>query len=139
MSEYMVRFGMSLPGKLMERFDAHIEARGYGNRSEAIRDLIRRELVEEEIEADEAVLGVLHILYDHSRRELTEKLTEIQHAHHEHIISSMHVHLDHVNCLEVIIIKGTPKRIRKTADRMLAEKGVKHGKLYLTSDGKDLD
>jgi len=139
MSEHIVRFGMSLPGNLMERFDTHIEAKGYGNRSEAIRDLIRRELVDEEIESDETVLGVLHILYDHSKRELTEKLTETQHAHHHHIISSMHVHLDHLNCLEVILIRGIPKTIRKISERLLAEKGVKHGKLYLTSDGKDLD
>lgn len=138
MSDHMVRFGMSLPAKLMERFNAHIDARGYTNRSEAIRDLIRRELVDEAIESDKAILGVLHILYDHSRRGLTEKLTEIQHTHHEQIISSMHVHLDHVHCLEVIIIRGTSGEIQKTAHRMLAERGVKHGKLYLTSDGKAL-
>lgn len=135
----MVRFGVSLPGNLMERFDSHIESKGYKNRSEAIRDLIRRELVDEDIESNEKVIGVLHILYDHSKRELTEKLTETQHEHHHHIISSMHVHLDQLNCLEVILIKGTPGIIRKIAERMIAEKGVKHGELYLTSDGKDLD
>lgn len=123
----------------MESFDTQIRSKGYGSRSEAIRDLIRRELVDEEIDRNVSVLGVLHILYDHSKRELTEKLTETQHEHHNHIISSMHVHLDKLHCLEVILIKGLPSEIRHITQMMLAEKGVKHGKLYLTSDGKNLD
>lgn len=138
MKEAMVRFGVSLPRQLIERFDALIQEKNYPNRSEAIRDLIRKKLVEEEIELGEQVVGVLHLLYDHHKRELTDHLTEIQHDHHEWIISATHVHLDHHNCLEVILLRGNANEIKRLADQMIACKGVKHGQLYLTSTGENI-
>lgn len=134
----LVRFGVSIPQHLSERFDRLIKAKEYSNRSEAIRDLIRKTLVEEEIELNEEVIGVLHLLFDHHKREITDNLTDIQHDHHKLIISSTHVHLDHDNCLEVILMRGKAKNIRKLSDLMIATKGVKHGQLYLTSGGKNL-
>lgn len=135
----LVRFGVSLPKHLIERFDGHIRHRNYSNRSEAIRDLIRQKLIEEEIEGDEIVIGVLHLLYDHHQRELSEKLTDIQHDHRELIISTTHVHLDHYNCLEVIMLRGKASIIRILSNKMIATKGVKHGQLYLTSQGTNLE
>lgn len=134
----LVRFGVSLPADLIERFDRQIRQKNYSNRSEAIRDLIRHKLVEEEISSDQEVFGVLHLLFDHHQSELNDRLTEIQHDHHDYIISTTHVHLDHNNCLEVILLKGKASKIRRLSDGMLATKGVKHGQLYLTSTGKNL-
>jgi CopG family nickel-responsive transcriptional regulator len=134
----LVRFGISLPKELSERFDLLLKKKKYLNRSEAIRDLIRNALVEEAIEADAAVIGVLNLLYDHHKRELQEKLTLFQHDHHEKFISTTHVHLDHDNCLEVILLKGKAQEVKALADQMIAIKGVKHGQIYLTSTGKDL-
>ncbi|MEJ2052865.1 MAG: nickel-responsive transcriptional regulator NikR, partial [Calditrichaceae bacterium] len=88
---------------------------------------------------DQIVIGVLHLLFDHHKRDLSDKLTHIQHDHHEVIISSTHIHLDHNNCLEVIMLKGKASTIRQLSDRMIATKGVKHGQLYLTSQGTELD
>jgi len=138
LKDKVVRFGVSLPQNLIVPFDALIRKKNYPNRSEAIRDMIRQKLVQEEIEQDEPVVGVLHLLYDHHRRELTDHLTEVQHDHHEWIISATHVHLDHHNCLEVILMKGKASEIQNLADHMLATKGVKHGQLYLTSTGQNL-
>ena len=134
----LVRFGVSLPRELSQRFDLLCQKKKYPNRSEAIRDLIRHALVEEEIEGDALVIGVLNLLYDHHKRELQEKLTLFQHDHHEKFISTTHVHLDHDNCLEVILLKGKAREIMTIADQMIAIKGVKHGQVYLTSTGKDL-
>jgi len=128
-----IRFGVSLPKDLNESFDFHIKKKNYSNRSEAIRDLIRKELITEEITSDEETLGILHILYDHHKRELSDKLTSIQHDHHNLIISSMHVHLDHDNCLEVILLKGKSREISDLSNIIIATKGVNDGKLYLTS------
>ncbi len=134
----LIRFGVSLPKSLIQRFDSMIRKKGYSSRSEAIRDLIRKTLIEQEIAQDALVLGVLHLLYDHHQRELSDRLTDMQHDHHEQIISTTHVHLDHDNCLEVILLKGRAKEIQALADKMIAVKGVKTGKLYLTSSGTDL-
>lgn len=139
MKTNLIRFGVSLPQPLISRFDSHIREKNYPNRSEAIRDLIRKTLIEEEIIDDKNVIGVLHLLYDHHKRELGEKLTEMQHDHHDLVISAMHVHLDHDNCLEVIMLKGKASEIRLLANRMIASKGVKHGQLYLTSQGNNLE
>lgn len=139
MANKLIRFGVSLPEHLIIKFDKLIKKKAYPNRSEAIRDLIRKTLIEEEIAGDQIVIGVLHLLFDHHKRELSEKLTDIQHDHHEAIISSTHVHLDHDNCLEVIMLKGQASIIRGLSDRMIATKGVKHGQLYLTSKGSELD
>ena len=134
-----VRFGISIDERLLNRFDALIEEKGYVNRSEAIRDLIRNALVEEEWAKEnlEAV-GTVSLVYDHHTRDLSDKLTEHQHSHHREIISALHVHLDAHHCLEVVIIKGKAKKIRKLAEELIGTKGVKHGKLMTTTTGKDL-
>ncbi len=129
----LVRFGVSLPKELIERFDSYIHRKKYTNRSEAIRDLIRGALIEEEITSNKNVIGVLHIIYDHHQRELSDKLNDIQHDQHDLIISTTHVHLDHKNCLEVILLKGKVEAIRSLSEKIIAAKGVKNGKLYLTS------
>ena len=134
----LVRFGVSLPADLSQRFDQLIQKKNYPNRSEAIRDLIRHSLVQQEIEADAQVVGVLNLLYDHHKRDLQDKLTLFQHDHHDKFISTTHVHLDHDNCLEVILLKGKAGEVKSIADRMIAIKGIKHGQVYLTSTGKDL-
>ena len=134
----LIRFGISLPEDLSRRFDRLLKRKNYPNRSEAIRDLIRNSLIEEEIERDAIVVGVLNLLYNHHKRELQEKLTIFQHDNHHMFISTTHVHLDHDNCLEVILLKGKAGEIKTLADQMIAIKGIKHGQVYLTSTGKDL-
>lgn len=133
------RFGVSLEPSLLKNFDSLITKKGYANRSEAIRDLIRDSLVEEEWEiGDKETVGAITIVYSHDTRELTDTLTDLQHNFYTSIISSMHVHLDEHNCLEVIVAKGKGRNIKKIADRLIGTKGVKHGKLTLTTTGKHL-
>lgn len=134
----LVRFGVSIPIGLIKKFDRLIHRKNYPNRSEAIRDLIRKELVEEEVLSNKDGLGILHLLYNHHRRELSEKLTDIQHHYHHLIQSSLHIHLDDENCLEVIVIRGKSSEVKTLADSLIATKGVKHGKLNITSTGKYL-
>jgi len=134
----LIRFGVSLPEDLSNRFDLLLRRKKYSNRSEAIRDLIRNSLIEEDIEANASVIGVLNLLYDHHKRELQDSLTHFQHDFHEKIISSTHVHLDHDNCLEVILLKGRAGEIKSLAEQMIALKGIKHGQIYLTSTGENL-
>jgi len=134
----LIRFGVSLPGDLIRSFDRLIRRKKYSNRSEAIRDLIRRELVEEEIVNDAEIVGVLTLLYNHHQRELQDRLGKIQHDFHERILSTTHVHLDHDNCLEVVLLRGRAGKIKQLADEMIALKGIKHGQLYRTSTGKNL-
>ncbi len=139
MSE-LARFGVSMEDKLLARFDRICERKGYANRSEAIRDLIRDLIVSEEWKDAPAsdVVGTLALVYDHHTRELQDKLTEVQHRDHASVVSSLHVHLDHHNCLEVLVLRGHAGRVRKLADRMIATRGVKHGKLITTTTGKGL-
>lgn len=131
----LIRFGVSLPQELSGQFDRLLKEKEYSNRSEAIRDLIRNALVENAIQDNDPMVGVLSLIYDHHKRELQDKLTELQHDHVETIVSAMHVHLDHENCLEVIIIRGKAAYIKNLADKMIAAKGIKHGHLYLTISG----
>ncbi len=133
------RFGISLDSFLLEKFDRMISNKRYSSRSEAIRDLIRDSLVRQEGEtgAVEAV-GSITIVYSHDTRELADTLTELQHNFHASVISSMHVHLDHHNCLEVIVVRGKGREIKKIADMLIGARGVKHGKLTLTTTGRDL-
>jgi CopG family transcriptional regulator, nickel-responsive regulator len=137
MSE-LVRTGVSLEQDLLNRFDNAISDRGYGNRSEAIRDLIRDHLVSEEIDKNKVVVGTLTIVYDHHRPNLTEKLVEAQHHAGSRVLAATHVHMDHHNCLEVIIMKGRGGELKDLANRILSLRGVKHGQLVITSTGKDL-
>jgi CopG family nickel-responsive transcriptional regulator len=134
-----IRFGISIPEELSKKFDSHILKKQYTNRSEAIRDLIRTELIKDEIEYDREVIGVLNLVYNHHHRELNKKLTDIQHHNNKWILSSLHFHLDHNNCLEVIVLKGKGKDLRNIAEMLIAVKGIKHGDLSLTSTGKNLE
>ncbi len=133
-----VRFGISLDEKLLIDFDRLIEQKKYTNRSEAIRDLIRSSLVENKCESTEEAIGTVTLIYNHHVRDLSDKLTEQQHHHHDRIISSLHVHLDAHNCLEVLIVRGPAHEVKQIADELIGVKGVKHGKLVMTTTGKDL-
>ena len=128
------RFGVSIDQELCLQFDRHIAEEGYSNRSEALRDLIRDHLVAGQLALDgtESVAS-LSLVYDHHTRELSETLNNIQHDHHHLIVSSLHVHIDHDNCLEVIIFKGANTLIKSIADRLTATRGVKHGKLTMST------
>ncbi|MFZ5518950.1 MAG: nickel-responsive transcriptional regulator NikR [Candidatus Zhuqueibacterota bacterium] len=135
----ITRFGVSIENALLEKFDQLIFARSYKNRSEAIRDLIRNELVLQHWGDDEAEsVGTITIIFDHHVRELTEMLTNVQHQFNEQIIAATHIHLDHHNCLEVIAVRGKTAAIRKISDKLISLRGVKHGKLVMTTTGKDV-
>jgi CopG family transcriptional regulator, nickel-responsive regulator len=134
----LARIGVSLEEDLLKWFDDAISKKNYDNRSEAIRDLIRDHMVAEEIDKNKVVVGTLTVVYDHHRRNLTEKLVEIQHKAGGRVLAATHVHLDHHNCLEVIIMKGRGGELRDLANGILSLRGVKHGQLVVTSTGKDL-
>lgn len=134
------RIGVAIDSGLLRKFDRLIARRGYQNRSEAFRDLIRDELVEQTWSSpDSSVVGTVTLVYDHHVRLLNEKLTDIQHEFHRAILSTLHVHLDHDNCLEVIVVRGKSSEVRKIADALISAKGVKHGRLTLTTSGADLE
>jgi CopG family transcriptional regulator, nickel-responsive regulator len=130
------RTGISIESELLDQFDRLIADRGYENRSEALRDLIRESLVSKAADNNEVVVGTLTMVYDHHRPNLTQKLTEAQHHSHGKVLAATHVHLDDDYCLEVIIMKGRNKEIKNLADRMLSLRGVKNGKLVLTTTGQ---
>lgn len=130
----LTRFGISIDARLLEQFDALIERKGYSNRSEAIRDLIRGALVDQQWGEDKReTVATVTLVYDHHTRDLSDKLTEHQHSHHDAIVSALHVHLDAHNCLEVVVVRGTAADVRRLADELIGTKGVKHGKLVLTT------
>ncbi len=127
------RIGIALDSDLLKRFDRSMERRGYTNRSEAFRDLIRDRLVTEQTAAPDAtVVGTVTLIYDHHSHRITEKLTELQHAHHELVVSTSHAHLDHDSCLEVLIVHGKSAEVEQFADRLIGLKGVQHGRLVMT-------
>ncbi len=133
MSE-LSRIGVAIASDLLAKFDSLIDKRGYTNRSEAFRDLIRAELVREtSSHPGGRVVGSLTVVYDHHVRMLEEKLTELQHTHTRLIVSGMHVHLDHDNCLELIALRGPAAEVRRFADTLAAIKGVKHAQLAITA------
>ncbi|MCM8824011.1 MAG: nickel-responsive transcriptional regulator NikR [Candidatus Omnitrophica bacterium] len=134
----LVRFGVSIDKGLSDKFDALIKKKGYSNRSEAIRDLIREYLVKKEWEGEDEVVGAITLIYDHHRREILDKLTDIQHSFIHLIVSSQHVHLDHHNCLEIVAVKGLPKSVCDLADKLKAVKGVKHSTLSMSTTGKQI-
>ncbi len=130
----LVRFGVSIESDLLQKFDRFLEHGGYGTRSEAFRDLIRARLVEERVQDPDAeAIGVLTLVYNHHQRELEEKLTDVQHHAHHHIITTTHVHLDHDNCMEVILLRGKVATVRALATALSSFKGVKHSNIALTS------
>ncbi len=130
----LARIGVAIDAELLETFDKYIGEKGYQNRSEAFRDLIRDRLVHEETEApNKEVVGSLTLVYDHHQRNLTDKITALQHDHHGVVVSTLHVHLDHHNCLEVLILRGKSKQVRQLADLLISVKGIQHGQLAITT------
>ena len=135
----ITRFGVSLDGALLAQFDRVIARKGYTNRSEAIRDLIRESLVREQWElGTDEVVGTLTLVYNHDVRDLSDKLTDLQHAHYKAIVSALHVHLDAHHCLEVLVLRGKAKELKSIADRLIGTRGVKHGTFSATSEGRAL-
>jgi len=134
----ITRFGISLNKELLEKFDKLIGAKSYTNRSEAFRDIIRQELVKKEWLEAEEVIGAITLIYDHHKRELVNKLLDIQHEFGSYIISSQHIHIDHNNCLEILAVKGSPEKIQRLAENLKAVKGVKHSTLSMSTTGKDM-
>lgn len=134
----LVRFGVSVEQRLLDEFDELIARKGYTNRSEAIRDLIRDHLVGQEWDDDQETVGTVTFVYDHHVRDLTHRLTALQHDYQHLIQSGMHVHLDHDHCLEVLVLRGKGSEIQRLSDALVSTKGVKHGKLTMTTTGKGL-
>lgn len=132
----LARIGVAIDSDLLASFDALISQRSYTNRSEAFRDMIREALLETAGESpDSVVVGTITMVYDHHVRLLSDKLVDMQHDHHDLVLSTLHVHLDHHNCLEVLIVRGKSSAVRKLADALISTKGVRHGKLTLTDPG----
>ncbi len=133
------RIGVAINDDLLGKFDKLIAGRGYTNRSEAFRDLIRNEMVQEAWKSsDSEVFGTVTLVYDHHTRLIMDKLTELQHQYHSAVLSSLHVHLDHDNCLEVILVRGKVSLVQKLSNALIAAKGVKHGRLTVTASGHEL-
>ncbi len=132
----VLRFGVSIEDNLLESFDKLISERGYATRSEALRDLIRDSLVQSRLDAQQKgaaeVLGSLTLIYDHHATDLTAQMTELQHDHHGAVVSVLHVHINHDDCLEMIALRGSADEVRSLANSLLSLKGVKHGKLFVT-------
>ena len=134
----LVRFSVSLEETLLSKFDEEIKKDNYPTRSKAIKDLIRESLIKKEWAKGKNVVGTITLVYDHHKRELTSKLMDIQHDYHNVIVSSQHVHLDHDNCLEIVIIKGPTKKIVDLARRLKTTKGIKYSTLNMASTGKEI-
>ena len=135
------RVGISLENDLLDRFDELIGEKGYTNRSEAIRDLIRDELVKREWESSESEadkVAVVVLVFDHSERELGRKLTQAQHEHHHEVVSTMHIHMDDRHCLEMLVLRGRASKVIATGNRLVSTSGVKLGRLILASTGEGL-
>ena len=137
--EKITRFGVSMNSQLLDMFDQYIHKKGYTNRSEAIRDIIRNYLVSEEwLNGETETVGTITLVYSHESGEINERLIESQHHYYKYIISSVHIHLDSHNCLELLVVKGKAKKIQEIADHLISYRGVKHGKLTMTTSGKKL-
>ncbi len=133
----LVRFGVSIEPDLLKKFDKFIKEKCYKNGSEAIRDMIRDNLIEDDCkDGNMAAVGTITIVYNHHENKLSDTLTDIQHQYHTSIISTLHVHLDHDNCLEILVVKGKSKKIRGISDKLISTKGVKHGKLIVTTSSE---
>lgn len=128
------RIGVAIDADLLEQFDRLIDQRGYASRSEAFRDLVRDALINQAASADETqVVGTITLVYDHHQRMLSDRLTSAQHQFHDAMLSTLHVHLDHDHCLEVVVVRGAAGHVRRVADLLISMKGVKHGRLTVTS------
>lgn len=137
MSE-LIRFGVSIDGDLLTKFDEQIARKGYTNRSEALRDLIRDNLVAEEWASGKENVGTITLVYDHHTPDLNQTMTHLQHSFPGEIRSVLHIHMDHNNCLEVLVVQGEGKFIKGLADQLISLRGIKHGKLTMTTTGKEL-
>jgi len=138
MNKGLHRFGVSMSVDLVNQLDGLVKAKGYANRSQAIADMVRDELVEfRGQEGSRKIAGTITLVYDHHKRNIQSLLTSIQHDHGTNIISTLHVHLDHHNCLEILAVRGRADMIRRLADKLIAAKGVKHGKLTMTTTGEE--
>jgi CopG family nickel-responsive transcriptional regulator len=135
---HLTRFSISIETDLLGRFLRLAKKHGWTNRSEALRHLMRDTLVREEWRKGEVIVGTITLVNDHHRRELTDRLTAIQHDHHDAVLAATHIHLDHDNCLEMIAVRGTASRVQRIADRLIGTRGVKHGKLSATTTGSRL-
>ncbi|HEY3382574.1 MAG TPA: nickel-responsive transcriptional regulator NikR [Vicinamibacterales bacterium] len=133
------RIGVAIDSELLADFDTLITKRGYGSRSEAFRDLIRDALINQAAGADDApVVGTITLVYDHRQRMLSDRLNAAQHEFHHEMLSTLHVHLDHEHCLEVVVVRGRAGQVRRVADTLISMKGVTHGRLTLTSPTQNL-
>ena len=132
------RFGISLEKELIDRYDKLIKKQRYNNRSEAIRDLIRKELISQSWADDKIVAGAISLVFDHHKRQLANNLLDIQHDYHDLILSSQHIHLDHHNCFEVICVKGKACDVQALTHKLKAQKGVAHCELIMSSTGSNL-
>jgi len=135
----VARFGVSLDNDLLKQFDLLIKGKNYTCRSEALRDLIREALIRKQWQGGREIAGAVTLIYNHHKRELVNKLTDIQHDFGNIIISSQHIHLDRDNCLEIIAVKGSPREAQRLADTLRSVKGVKHGTLSMTTTGRELE
>jgi CopG family nickel-responsive transcriptional regulator len=139
MPQKVTRFGVSIETELLNKFDTLSSKKGYNNRSEALRDLIRENLISEKIDNENAMcFGIITFVYDHHKREIEKTLNNFQHDFYKSILFTSHVHIDHDNCMEIVVIKDKAGRAKKLADKILSFKGVKHGKFVMTSASKQL-
>lgn len=134
----LIRFGVSLEKELLDKFDKRLREKSYSSRSEGIRDLIREELVRKEWLEGKEVTGSINLVYDHHKRQLLNYLMDIQHGFHDNILSTQHIHLDHNNCLEIIVVKGGPKDIEALYGKLKSAKGVKHASFAMSTTGKGI-
>ena len=132
----LVRFGVSIEKELLTEFDRDIKEKDYPTRSKAVGDLIRESLIKKEWTEGKEVVGAITLVYNHHKRELVNKLTDIQHDYHNLVVSSQHIHLDYDNCLEIVVAKGKAKEVEKLGQKLKATKGVKHGSLIRATTGK---
>ena len=134
----LARFGVSLDKELLRKFDERIKEKKYTNRSEAIRDLIRDDLVKKEWQEGKEVTGSITLVYNHHKRELTNLLIDIQHDYHDTVLSTQHIHLDEDNCLEIVVVKGKPREIEELYGKLKSAKGVKHGGFSMATTGMEI-
>lgn len=137
MKKNLHRFGVSMSTDLLAQLDELVKTKGFANRSQAIADMVRNELVENRGKVgNRKIAGTITIVYDHHKRNLQALLTSIQHDNGEHIIATLHVHLNHNSCMEILVVRGRANVIKELADRLITAKGVKHGKLTMTTTGE---
>ena len=134
-----IRFGVSLDSDLLKIFDELLASKGYTNRSEAVRDLIRSSFIEEKWDEEEDASGVLILVYDHHRNDLARKLTNTQHEFYDIITTTLHFHMDHANCLEIIVMKGSPEKLRNLSRRLISATGVKYGVFNPVPRGREFN